>query len=44
MEYLKEEVPIRYFVAYRQYRKREDKDLIDVHATIYCERSPIKVL
>ncbi len=43
LEYLKEEVPPHgIFVAIDSIEKREDKDLIDVHATIYCEKESHK--
>lgn len=42
LEYLKEEVPHGIFVAIDSIEKREDKDLIDVHATIYCEKESHK--
>lgn len=42
LHYLEEEVPHGIFVGIDMIRKREDRDLIDVHATIYCERESHK--
>ena len=40
--YLEEEVPHGIFVGIDMMGKRDDRDLIDVHATIYCERESHK--
>ncbi|MCF6466535.1 GTPase Era [Clostridium sp. Cult2] len=42
LENLQEEVPHGVFVAIQEVKAREDKDLIDVHATIYCEKESHK--
>jgi len=42
LENLHEEVPHGIFVDIEQISKREDKDIIDVHAVIYCERESHK--
>ena len=42
LENLQEEVPHGIFVEVEEVRTREDKDLIDVFATIYCEKESHK--
>lgn len=42
LNYLEEEVPHGIAVGIDLLRKREDKDIIDVNATIYCERESHK--
>lgn len=42
LNYLEEEVPHGIFVGIDMMNTREDRDLIDVHATIYCERESHK--
>lgn len=42
LENLNEEVPHGIFVEIEQIKKREEKDLIDVHAVIFCERNSHK--
>ncbi|WP_077367949.1 GTPase Era [Anaerosalibacter sp. Marseille-P3206] len=42
LNYLEEEVPHGIFVAIDMMNIRDDRDLIDVHATIYCERESHK--
>lgn len=42
LENLKEEVPHGIFVGIDSIEKRENKDLIDVHATIFCEKDSHK--
>lgn len=42
LENLQEEVPHGIFVAVESMKAREDNDLIDVHANIYCERESHK--
>lgn len=42
LNYLEEEVPHGVFVAIDMINAREDKDIIDVHATIYCEKESHK--
>ncbi len=42
LENLSEEVPHGIFVDIESISEREDKDLIDVHATIYCEKESHK--
>lgn len=39
---LRDEVPHGVAVSIEKMRKREDKELIDIHATIYCERKSHK--
>lgn len=40
--YLREEIPHGIFVAIDSLEKRIDKDIIDVHGTIYCEKKSHK--
>lgn len=42
LENLEEEVPHGIFVGTEEVKARKDKELIDVHATIYCERKSQK--
>lgn len=42
LNYLEEEVPHGVFVAIDMINTRDDKDIIDVHATIYCEKESHK--
>ena len=42
LENLQQEVPHGIFVDIEKISQREDKDLIDVHATIYCEKESHK--
>lgn len=42
LHYLEEEVPHGVFVAIDMINTRDDKDIIDVHATIYCEKESHK--
>ncbi|SHD77424.1 GTPase Era [Schnuerera ultunensis] len=42
LENLQEEVPHGIFVSIEEIKEREGKELIDVHATIYCERESHK--
>lgn len=42
LHYLHEEVPHGIFVGVDEIKEREDKDIIDVYANIYCEKSSHK--
>lgn len=42
LQYLEEEVPHGVAVGIESMRKREDKDIIDINAVIYCERNSHK--
>jgi GTP-binding protein Era len=42
LNYLEEEVPHGIFVGIDMIRQREDKDLLDINATIYCEKDSHK--
>lgn len=42
LENLQEEIPHGIFVAIEEVSKRENKDLIDINATIYCEKESHK--
>ena len=42
LNYLEEEVPHGVAVGIDSIKKRKDKDLIDIHATIYCEKESHK--
>lgn len=42
LNYLEEEVPHGVFVGIDMIRQREDKDLLDINATIYCEKDSHK--
>lgn len=42
LEYLEEEVPHGVAVGIESMKKREDKDIIDINAVIYCERNSHK--
>ena len=42
LHYLEEEVPHGVAVGIESMRKREDKDIIDINAVIYCERNSHK--
>ncbi|SHH65203.1 GTPase Era [Sporanaerobacter acetigenes] len=42
LNYLEEEVPHGVFIAIDMINTRDDKDIIDVHATIYCEKESHK--
>lgn len=42
LNYLEEEVPHGVFVSIDMIRQREDKELLDINATIYCEKDSHK--
>lgn len=42
LENLEEEVPHGIFVSTDEVKYRDDKDLVDIHATIYCEKKSQK--